>query len=105
MKKAIFAFVLGATIAVAGAVRADLLLYGTVSNNLYSVDETSGTASLIGPLGSINFLNTLASIETVVAVPEPPTLTLFVLGLAALGFMARRRRRPVDELMEPHVRG
>ncbi len=100
MKKAIFAFVLGATIAVAGVARATLL-FGTAGSNLFSIDETTGAASLIGSfgdagVGGLNFLNTLGSIETAVAVPEPTTFTLFLLGLAALGFMGRRRRKRVQ---------
>ena len=77
----------------AGVVRADL--YGTGGSNLFSIDETTGAASLIGPfgeagVGGLNFLDGLASIETVVAVPEPTAFTLFLLGLAALGFARRR---------------
>jgi len=89
MKMAIFVLVLGATIAVAGVARATLL-FGTAGSRLVSVDETTGTASRIGPLVNVNFLDTLVSIETVVVVPEPPTFTLFLLGLAALGFARRK---------------
>ena len=96
MKKIIFAFVLGVTITIAGAARAALVLYGRAGSNLFSVDETTGAASLVGPLVNVNILDTLAALDPVEvpelsSVPLPATLPLFLSALAWLVFLRRRR--------------
>jgi hypothetical protein len=57
------------------------------------VEGTGTTPFALTLVGNINKSNALYSGEmTVTAVPEPETYAMFVAGLGALGFMARRRR-------------
>lgn len=58
-------------------------------SNLYSVNLTTGAASLIGAVNAAGGVQGLA----VSAVPEPGTWALLATGLVGLGAAARRRRR------------
>ena len=65
----------------------------TGKSGLYSINLTSGMASLIGEFGIGG--NTAISPPllglTVAAVPEPESYALMLAGLLGLGFVARRR--------------
>lgn len=64
------------------------ILTGNVTNNLYSLDLTTGAARLVGGIPG-NRVTGLA----LTAVPEPGTWALMVTGLIGLGGIARRRRQ------------
>ena len=57
--------------------------------NLYRLDLGTGALSLAGAIGSNN---NVIGLTAVAAVPEPETYALMLAGLAALGFVVKRRR-------------
>jgi len=57
------------------------------------IDGTATTPLMLTLVGSTSKASALYSGElSVAAVPEPETYAMFIAGLGALGFMARRRR-------------
>ncbi len=63
----------------------------TSTNSLFSIDRTTGAASLIGSTGV--GINSIAyAVTGSVPVPEPAMLGMVAIGLAGLGFLCRRRR-------------
>jgi hypothetical protein len=58
----------------------------SLATGIYSIDTSTGMASLLGP-----YNGTLSGL-TVAAIPEPSTYVLMFAGLAAMGLVARRRR-------------
>lgn len=70
---------------------------GTIMNNgkwsFAGIDGTSTTPLVLTLMGATSKSSALYSGElSVAAVPEPETYAMFIAGLGALGFMARRRR-------------
>jgi hypothetical protein len=65
---------------------------GKILNFAY-VDGTSSTPLVMTLTGTANKGALYSGELTVTAVPEPETYAMFVAGLGALGFMARRRRQ------------
>lgn len=63
----------------------------------YSVNLGTGTATLIGafgtPLGAVLDITAATGAPAVSAIPEPETYALMLLGLTAVGWAGRRRRR------------
>ena len=70
-----------------GSAYAALNVGSSSSTGIYSVNLGTGAASLIG-----NYGGTLTGL-TVAPIPEPETYALMLAGLAATGFMAKRRRK------------
>lgn len=73
-------------------------IVGTVSNmgkwSFAGIDGTSVTPLVLTLTGTTSKATALYSGElSVAAVPEPETYAMFIAGLGALGFMARRRRQ------------
>ena len=66
----------------------------TSTDSLYTVNLTTGTATLVGSMNGTGFVKGLAFDEVTATVPEPGALTLFSLGLAGVLFGARQRRHP-----------
>jgi len=75
-----------------GIAFASLTAPGAASSQLFTIDLTTGAATLVGTIGGGVTLNGLAS---AVGVPEPGTLLLSVVGLGGLrlAVWAHRRRR------------
>lgn len=71
-----------------------------VQDDLYTVDLTSGAATLVGAIGAANF-NTYDI--SVFAVPEPSTWALCGVGLGVLGVVAWRRSRSAQAAWAPGV--
>ncbi len=67
----------------------------TGKSGLYSIDLGTGGTSFIGSfgLGMDTAISPPLLGLTVAAIPEPETYALMLLGLAGVGFMARRRRQ------------
>lgn len=76
----------GFDILFAGGVNSAFL---TANDNFYSVDLTTGQASLIGGLGIGNIRGL-----TLAAVPEPGTWATMIFGFGAAGLALRRSRKP-----------
>lgn len=71
---------------------------GTVTNmgkwSFAGIDGTETTPLVLTLTGTTSKASALYSGElSVAAVPEPETYAMFIAGLGALGFMARRRRQ------------
>lgn len=60
----------------------------SVNNNFYGIDLATGTASLIGGLGTQGITGI-----TIASVPEPGTWGMMLLGFGGLGLAVRRRRK------------
>ena len=58
-----------------------------INDQFYSINLTSGAASLIGSLGATG----IVGITAAAAVPEPATWAMMLLGFGAVGFSLRRR--------------
>jgi hypothetical protein len=68
----------------------------TGKTGLYGIDLATGAASFVGSFGiggSSAIAPSLAGLTVAAVVPEPQALALMLTGLAAVGFMARRRAR------------
>jgi len=65
----------------------------TVVGGISSIDYDTLGVGFIGPAGNVHFGQGLSHADIYAApVPEPETYALMLGGLAALGFLARRRR-------------
>lgn len=72
----------------------------TVAGNTVSGNEGNGVVQFDGTFSSISFTSTaenyygftIGTNPTVNAIPEPETWAMLAIGLAAIGFVARRRR-------------
>ena len=67
---------------------------GGIEDDLYTVDLSTGAATLQGQIGP-NGLNTFGI--SVAAVPEPSTYALLAIGIAAGAVMRRRRRKAASQ--------
>ncbi|MEF7612574.1 DUF4394 domain-containing protein [Aquincola sp. MAHUQ-54] len=68
----------------------------TGKSALYSIDLATGAATFAGAFGiggSTAIAPPLLGLTIAAVVPEPQTYALMIAGLAAVGFVARRRRR------------
>lgn len=90
--------VLGFDIGSPGAAFAALVLEGSgdAKTGIYSIDLGTGAATLLGTYG-IGGLSSGASqlqgLTVAAPIPEPETYALMLAGLAAIGTVARRRKR------------
>lgn len=66
-------------------------------SSFYTINLTTGAATLIGAfssnLGSVLDITAATPAPVIGAIPEPETYAMLMLGLASIGWMARRRRR------------
>ncbi len=65
----------------------------SVGNNFYGVNLATGSATLIGALGTQGITGI-----TIAAVPEPGTWAMMLIGFGAIGIAVRRRRRAASGL-------
>lgn len=73
-------------------------LQQTTGTGFYSINLATGAATLLGNINPAvvgNLLDITAAMQTpvVAAIPEPETYAMMMLGLAGIGWVARRRRR------------
>lgn len=73
-----------------GIAYASLTLPGAIESQLYTIELTTGRATLLGGIGNDELLRGLAVIN---AVPEPGTAGLLALGMMAVLAQTRRQRR------------
>ncbi len=66
------------------------LTTSTGGNGLYSIDLTSGTATLLGNFGTNTVRDVAVGSFNAVAVPEPASFALLSLGMLAMGVIRRR---------------
>ncbi|MBC8087679.1 MAG: DUF4394 domain-containing protein [Phycisphaerae bacterium] len=66
---------------------------GATASQLYTIDLTTGSATLVGGIGADNMVEGLA----ITAVPEPGTWAMLAIGLAAVA-VAKRRKRGIAHL-------
>lgn len=82
----------GFDISSSGGAFASLTAPAAAGSQLYTINLTTGFATLVGDIGDNQFLRGLA---VATAVPEPASFMMFGLGLASLIGVARRRRPQV----------
>jgi len=83
--------------ALTGSSYASLTNAASGLSSFYTVDLTTGAATLVGAFGAnvglVRDITAFAQAPPVAAIPEPETYAMMLLGLAGIGWAARRRRR------------
>ena len=82
-------------VTVGGVNTAFLTAFNSTSalSSLYTLNLTSGAASLVGTISVGGGVQGLAIVPATSTIPEPGTYALLATGLAGLGLVARRRTR------------
>lgn len=61
------------------------------NQNLYTIDLNSGALSVLGQIGAGGSSNVIG-LTSIAPIPEPQTYALMLAGLAAMGFLVKRRK-------------